>query len=135
VFERLPIAEWGNRIPQLSVEVFRPTGSLEAKVQSVALIAGNEFLFDPQPVQQTGSAGGVRENRHTLLAATDVEASIARLEMLCPNLASVMLVVPWFADDLRVGEATIRPMVDSADKATDPTWLVSGLTRATAPVV
>ncbi len=30
VFERLPLERWGNRIPQMSCEVIRPVGELEA---------------------------------------------------------------------------------------------------------
>jgi len=136
VFEHLPVAEWGNRIPQISVEVFRPTGALEPMIEGVALIAGNEFGFDPELVQQTGSGGGVAENRHTLLATTDILASLDRLQMLAPNLQSVMLVVPWFGTDLRCGQCEIRPMVDTVGKTTAPyEWAVSGLTRATATLV
>ena len=64
---------------------------------------------------------------------SDWTVSIDELQSLCPNLEWVTLVVAWFGDDLRAGECTIRPKVDSATKATSgATWKVSGLTRATA---
>jgi hypothetical protein len=136
VFERLPVAAWGNRIPQIAVEAFRPTGTLEPMVRGVAVIAGNEFGFDTVRVQQTGSGGGVAENRHTLLAGTDFLASLDRLQLLAPNLGSVMLVVPWFGTDLRCAACEIKPMVDTAAKTTAPyEWAVSGLTRGTATLV
>lgn len=134
VFERMPVAAFGNRIPQISVEVYRPTGATEGMVRGVALIAGNEFGFDPELVAVAD--GGAAQNRHTQTAATDILASLDRLQTLCPNLSSVMLVVPWFGDDLRVGNCTVKPKVDAASKATTPhSWLVSGVTRAGAGVV
>jgi hypothetical protein len=87
-------------------------------------------------VQQAGSAGGVAENRHTLLAGSDFLASLDRLELPAPNVKSVMLVVPRFGTDLRCGHCQIRPMVDTGSKTTAPyEWTVSGLSRATAPLV
>src|SRR3954465_13516604 len=38
VFERLPLADYGNRIPQLSFEITRPIGALEEMVRAVTLI-------------------------------------------------------------------------------------------------
>ncbi len=47
VFERLPLANFGNRIPQLSFEVVRPVGRLERMVRAVTLIPGTtEFGYD-----------------------------------------------------------------------------------------
>lgn len=142
VFERLALAKYGNRFPQISVEVFRPPGDLETALPGVAVIGGNEFGFDTEKVTAaTGNAfAGVSEqtaiNRHQTIAATDWEASIDRLQMLCPNVESVMLVAPWFGDDLRCGQCTIRPKVDDGTKATSPhLWTVSGLDRATALVI
>ena len=40
VFERLPLADFGNRIPQLSFEIVRPVGRLEKMVRAVTLIPG-----------------------------------------------------------------------------------------------
>lgn len=142
VFERLALAKYGNRFPQISVEVFRPPGDLEAALPGVAVIGGNEFGFDTQKVTAaTGNAfAGVSEqvaiNRHQTIAATDWEASIDRLQMLCPNVQTVMLVAPWFGDDLRCGNCTIRPKVDDGAKVTSPhLWTVNGLTRDTALVI
>jgi hypothetical protein len=135
VFERLPLDAFGNRLPQISVEVFRPTGDLEALVQGVAIIGGNEFGYDTKAVKQTGDDGGVPDNRHTMIGATDWAVSLDRLQMLAPNVRSVMLVVPWFGDDLRCGTCKVRPKVDSDIKKTKPySWRVSELTRGAAQV-
>jgi len=135
VFERLPLEEWGNRIPQISAEVFRRVGDLEAIIPGVSLIGGNEFGYDTELVRQTGEDGGPDENRHTLVAATDFAASLDRLRMLAPNASAVMLVIPWMGDDLRCGSCTIRPKVDSHDKTTTLEWQVSDLTRPEAELV
>jgi hypothetical protein len=45
VFERLPLAKFGNRIPQLSFEIIRPIGKLERMVRAVTLIPGNDFVI------------------------------------------------------------------------------------------
>ena len=47
VFERMPLADFGNRIPQLSFEVFRPVGGIEEHVRAVCVIPGStEFGYD-----------------------------------------------------------------------------------------
>ena len=48
VFERLPLADFGNRIPQLSFEIVRPVGALERMARAVTLIPGTtEFGYEP----------------------------------------------------------------------------------------
>lgn len=137
VFERLDLTTYGNRLPQISAEVFRRVGDLESMIEGVAVIAGNEFGFGTTVVRHDDEEnGGRQENRNTLVAGSDWEASIDRLQMLCPNLKTVMLVVPWFGDDLRCGHCTIRPKVDSKTKATTPLeWAAAGLTRDQAQEV
>ena len=134
VFEHLPLEQWGNRLPQISVEVFRPTGDLEAMIPGVAIIAGNEFGFDPST--RVDQVNGPSENRRGLTAVTDFTASMDRLQQLVPGIKSVMLVLPWFGDDLRAQSCTIRPKVDSGTKSTSPiSRSVGGLTRSGALVV
>src|SRR5947209_13399624 len=51
VLERLPLADFGNRIPQLSFELMRPLGRLEKMVRAVTLIPGStEFGYEPGTV-------------------------------------------------------------------------------------
>ena len=66
VFERLPLANFGNRIPQLSFEVVRPVGTLEQMVRAVTFIPGaTEFGYEPATVTQvTGPGQSAPENRH-----------------------------------------------------------------------
>lgn len=136
VFEGLPLAPYGNRLPQMSFEVFRPVGELESMAQGVALLPGNEFGFDPQKVSKLVGFAQQAENRHTLVAGTDILESLDRLEMTLPNVGNILLVVPWYGTDLRVGNCTIEPCVDAKGKATTPhSWQVGTLNRDSARLV
>jgi len=138
VFERLPLENFGNRIPQLSFEVIRPIGQLEKMVRAVTLIPGTiEFGYEPATVVQVvGPGQSAPENRHVTIAASDVEAALDDLQAMCPNLERIAVVAAWFGSDLRVGHCELKPGVDARGKATSPlTWSVSGLDRATAHLV
>jgi GTA TIM-barrel-like domain/Putative phage tail protein len=138
VFERLPLANFGNRIPQLSFEVVRPVGRLEQMVRAVTLIPGaTEFGYEPATVtQKIGPGQMAPENRHVTYAASDVAASLDALQAVAPNLERIAIVIAWFGTDLRCGQCRIEPSVDNADKSTiGATWSVAGVTRAEARVV
>ena len=135
VFERLPLANFGNRIPQLSFEIVRPVGALENMVRAVTLIPGaTEFGYEPATVtQKLGVGKYAPENRHVAHAASDVVASLDELQTICPNLERVSVIVAWFGDDLRAGNCAIRPRIDSRKKRTvGATWTVDGVSRAAA---
>ncbi|HEU6443385.1 MAG TPA: hypothetical protein VFF38_13530, partial [Microvirga sp.] len=97
VFERLPLEDFGNRVPQFSFEVVRPVDGLGRMIRAVCLIPGaSEFGYDTLPVTQVLDLGKtVPENRHQLRRRTDALASLDALEALCPNLRRVSLVVSW----------------------------------------
>ncbi|MEX2036163.1 MAG: hypothetical protein WEA28_13330, partial [Xanthobacteraceae bacterium] len=103
VFERLALANFGNRIPQLSFEAVRPVGLLEQMTRAVTLIPGTtEFGYDTATVVQLlGPGQSAPENRHVSYAPTDLNASLNELQSLCPKLERVAVVVAWFGDDLR----------------------------------
>ncbi len=138
VFERMPLGEFGNRLPQLAFEVFRPVAGIEEHVRAVCLIPGSsEFGYDPLAIFRLGRPGVTRsENLHVKRLVSDWTESIDALQALCPNLEWVTLVVAWFGDDLRADQCTIRPKVDSTSKITiGAVWRVSGLFRLTAETV
>ncbi len=138
VFEALPLTEFGNRIPAISVEICRPAGDLEQAVTAVTLIPGaTEFGYDPVPRLRLVSPGvTASENAHAVTGVSDWTVSLDQLQALCPNLKHVSLVVTWFGDDLRCGSCTIAPRVEGASREIDGTsWLVSGIDRASARVV
>ncbi|HZW46451.1 MAG TPA: glycoside hydrolase TIM-barrel-like domain-containing protein, partial [Microvirga sp.] len=138
VFERLPLEDFGNRVPQFSFEVVRPVDGLNRMIRSVCLIPGaSEFGYDTLPVTQVLDLGRTRpENRHQLRRRSDVLASLDALEALCPNLRRVSLVVSWFGTDLRAASCVIEPRVDVKTKTTDgDTWSVGEWTRETVKAV
>jgi hypothetical protein len=140
VFERLPLEDFGNRIPQLNFEVFRAVDDFEGQVRGVTLIpAAGEFAYHPEEVRVDAGAGSTySENRHTTLGTSDFAVSIDQLEETLPNCGAVSLFSAWFGSDLRCGDCQIKPKVDSHDKGegtTPVSWEVAGLTRATAGAV
>lgn len=138
VFERLPLANFGNRIPQLSFEIIRPIGKLEQMVRAVTLIPGTtEFGYEPSSIVGIlGPGQSAPENRHVSSAASDVQAALDDLQGLCPNLERVALVVAWFGSDLCAGQCLVRPGVENTSKISyGATWSVDGVTRADAYVV
>lgn len=138
VFERLPLRDYGNRIPQLSFQVIRPVDGFNKKVNSVVMIPGSgEFVYAPQPVNQSFGGGFYQpENVHTLQAQSDWAAAVDQLETTFPELKHVSLVVSWFGTDLRADHCTVRPGVELATKTTTPmVWSVAGSTRANAYLI
>ena len=134
VLERLPLEDYGNRIPQLSFEVVRAFGSLEKSIRSIALIPGStEYGYSPEFVAHGGGLGAFSaHNRHNTLSDTDWSASLDELQMVCPNLESVSLVIAWFGSDLRAGQCEIKPGVTHP---IGPVWNVAGLSRLYGHVV
>ncbi len=138
VFERLPLADFGNRIPQMSFEVVRPVGRLEQMARAVTLIPGaTEFGYEPVTVVQVmGPGQSAPENRHVTYAASDVIASLDELQAVAPNVERVAIVVAWFGTDLRCGECRVQPGIDNREKATyGGTWSVAGVDRDSAYLV
>ncbi len=66
VVERLPLGPFGNRIPNISVELCRVVGELEPAIRAVTVIPGaTEFGYDPTPrVRVVGPGATVNENAH-----------------------------------------------------------------------
>ncbi|UUP18926.1 baseplate multidomain protein megatron [Nitratireductor thuwali] len=138
VIERLPIDEYGNRLPQFQFEVVRTAGLLNERVRSVALIPGaTEYGLSPTLVTKEIAPGETEAvNRHTLGGGTDLDASLDELQALCPNLKTVSLVVTWFGTDLRAAACRIEPMVTQASPGgLSQSWFSSGISRAQARVV
>jgi hypothetical protein len=138
VFERLPLENFGNRIPQLSFEVVRPIGQLEKMVRAVTLIPGTtELGYAPDTVVTIAGPGqSATENRHVTYAASDIIAALDDLQAEAPNIERVAVVVAWFGNDLRAGQCRVVPAIDNRDKSTfGGTWSVAGVTRADAHLV
>lgn len=133
VFERMALANYGNRLPQLSFEVVRSIGRLENKIKAVQLIPGaSEFIYDTKPIIE-GNVNPLfaSHNRHVSHTPTDFEAALDELTSLCPNLENVALVSAWFGSDLRCGSCTITPRVETEFRNIEPgrDWRVGNLER------
>lgn len=138
VFDHLPLAEYGNRLPQIQFEVLRPVGALTERVHAVCLIPGaTEYGLSPSLVTLERRPGETHaENRHVFHAGTNLAASLDELQMLCPNLQHVGLVATWFGDDLRAGTCKIRPGVSTRlSGGLSEDWSVSGVDRNGAMLV
>ncbi|QLF69877.1 glycoside hydrolase/phage tail family protein [Peteryoungia desertarenae] len=135
VFERLPLDDFGNRIPLLQFEVIRSVGRLEPMIRAVTIIPGaTEHGYAVTQVSESLGEGQARIlNRNTLTASTDWQASLDELQALCPNLKDVALVVSWFGTDLRAGDCRILPGVEAESREGESRpWSVAGLGRAQA---
>ena len=138
VFEDLDLAPFGNRVPQLSFEVFKSPSDVEARVRAVTIIPGaGEFAYDPRPQREWLTETSSRAiNTHTSEGPSDWSVAMDQLQATCTNVGAAALVVAWFGDDLRCGECTIRPKVEVGYKVVRPSaWKVSGLARTDAHVV
>ncbi|MFJ6023381.1 glycoside hydrolase/phage tail family protein [Brevundimonas sp. NPDC092305] len=141
VFEDLPLAPYGNRVPQLSFEVFRRArgeGRLEDRLEGVCLIPGaGEFVLATEAVmRREGLTRSAAENVHAAGGATDLVVSLDQLQAQAPNLKRVSLVVGWFGDDVRAAHCRVRPGVERRDKPTEPlVWSAAGLGRGDAHLI
>ncbi len=143
VLEDLDLSQFGNRVPQFSFEVSRPsqpdqTGEatdMARLIKGVALVPGTgEYALATTPVYQTSGFGkAVAVNINTPAGKTDFQVSMDALDGELPDCGSVSLIVSWFGNDLRCDACTLRPKVEQT--TSDPSgmpWVVSGLARAAA---
>lgn len=140
VFEDLALATFGNRLPQLSFEVFRPLAdadTAEGLTRAVTLIpASGEFTYATDAIRKGSGGATVAENLNALPDQPDIIVALDRLQAMAPAVESVSLVVAWFGNDLRAGFCKVKPGVEVASKATTPAnWSVNGVSRASAHLV
>ena len=146
VIEDLALAPFGNRIPQLTFEVFRPAQPVGAGlvpgmnkiVEAVALIPGTgEYALATTRVHYDDGPGRNRSaNVNSPSGKTDFATSIEALREELPNCGSVSLVVSWFGNDLRCASCTLKPKVEqSALDGVGMPWTVSGISRGGAAVI
>ena len=139
VFEYFPLEDFGNRIPQIAIEVVKPVGGLEKRIKAVALLPGaSEFGYDPLPVVEKSDAlTSTGLNTNNTMSQSDWAASMDELQALCPNLQSTALITSWFGDDLRAGNCTCRPKVETSTRQIleGEEWQVSSQARASANLV
>ena len=140
VFEDLALATFGNRLPQLSFEVFRPLAdpdTAEGLTRAVTLIpASGEFTYATYAIRKGSGGATVAENLKALPDQPDIVVALDRLQAMAPAVERVSLVVAWFGDDLRAVSCKVKPGVEVVSKATTPAnWSVNGVSRASAHLV
>jgi len=87
VFEELNLSGFGNRLPQISFEVFRPLAdadTAEGLVKAVTLIpASGEFSYATVPVKKSPGAGGttVAENLNAISDTADSSAQLTLMKL------------------------------------------------------
>ncbi|MFS4439055.1 glycoside hydrolase/phage tail family protein [Paracoccaceae bacterium GXU_MW_L88] len=142
VFYDLDITRFGNRVPQIAVEVIRSQVGervpVSHEITAVAMIPGSgEYALANAPVEMEIGFGDTRlMNVNSAQDKTDLEVSLDHLAAELPRCRASSLVVSWFGDDLRCGDCTLTPRVEQheADGQRMP-WRVSGLSRETARAV
>ncbi|MBO9472029.1 glycoside hydrolase/phage tail family protein [Shimia sp. R10_1] len=146
VIEDLELAPFGNRVPQFSFEVVRPTpksvpshvSDYAETVRAVALMPGTgEYALAETPVYLQRDGGETRAaNENTPSGKADLVTSIDALTEELPNCKATSLIVSWFGDDLRVGHCTLRPKVEQSDVDGEAMpWRVAGVNRSAAQEV
>lgn len=144
VFEDMPLENFGNRMPQLSFEVFRAapdeddTANIRNLIQAVNIIpASGEFAYDTDIIRTRRFPGiEVPQNAHSMHGEADFVVSMEQLEADLPQVRRVALTVGWFGDDLRAGFCRIRPGVELREKRTVPdVWRAGGVGRADAYLI
>ncbi|WIY52466.1 glycoside hydrolase TIM-barrel-like domain-containing protein [Devosia sp. YIM 151766] len=139
VFEDLPLERFGNRIPQLTFEVFRPladSNTAEGLVNAVTVIpASGEFIYATEKITRDGGRGETIPENTNATHEADFRIALDRLQASVPAIQHVYLVVSWFGDDLRAGHCDLRPGVEVRNKASSRPWSVNGVGRAAAHLV
>ncbi len=142
VFEDFPLDDYGARLPQLSFEVIRPvrsgTPQLRDVVTGVNLIpASGEWVYSPDLIRRIEYPGWEETlNRHSGSGEIDVRQSLDQLQAELPNVTSVNVTLAWFGDDLRCGNCTVKPGVETAEKITLPrNWAAGGCDRSSAHLI
>ncbi|RJF70862.1 baseplate multidomain protein megatron [Rhodopseudomonas palustris] len=141
VFEELPLEQFGNRIPMISVETIRrprrDRPQLEELLKGVSMIPSlGEFAYATDTVYNALFANSDAQNRYANAAKADFLVALDQLQTVAPNIKTVSLVVAWHGTDLRCGNCQIKPKVEAGFKFTTPwSWQVSGIDRESAEVV
>lgn len=146
VFEDMQLADYGNRLPQITAEIVVPLDTSDADDLSLLgrawqlIPATGEHIYGTQKytrsVTEDGETVKITENMHNNFNKPDAEVSLDILDAVQPNLDAVSVVVSWFGTDLRAGECRIIPKIEGTDRTVSPSdWAVAGYNRGNAEVV
>ncbi len=144
VFEDMPLDDFGTRLPQLNFEIIRApkridnAPRMEDLVTGVDLIPGSgEFAYGTTITEERLGPGTSRPvNMNNLSGRSDMDTALDQLQSGLPGCTHVTLIISWFGDDLRLGDCTLRPGVESRGRIDKPgNWQVGGDTRANAYLI
>ncbi|MEX2126979.1 MAG: glycoside hydrolase/phage tail family protein [Xanthobacteraceae bacterium] len=142
VFEEMPLEKFGNRIPQLTVEVIRQPAATGVRIEDILrgvdmIPTLGEFAYATDAVfRDDGFGNTVPENQHGSSGKANLLVSLDQLQSAAPNVDTVALIVGWHGTDLRCEQCEMRPKVEVAGKTTTPwSWFAGGISRAAALVV
>lgn len=154
VFDNLPLAEFGNHIPNFTFEVRRvpqiatATPRVEDMIESIIIIPGSgEFVYDTKTQYKVSAdynnSGMVRRgykksiNQHTQQGVTNAVLSLNQLQQTLPNLKWAAPVVSWFVKGLDIANNYVMPGVEFQEGAqTEPDiWQVAGYDRSNAHAI
>lgn len=152
VFEDMPLADFGNRMPQVTAELVVPLETDDPDDLSNAgrayqlipgsgeSILGTQIYTDQQGyVDWRGvyvQTSNVLDNMHNNYRQPDNVVSLNQLFAEQPNLDAVSVVITWYGTDLRAGNCRVIPKIEDRARNLVPTdWSVAGYTRGTAELV
>ena len=154
VFENLPLAEFGNCIPNLNFEVRgKICGANEVSVRNlvksiVMIPGGGEYVYDT--INQYKSIGNYVKNQwcqlgqpqclnnHNSSGQTNAVLATANLQKALPHLKWIAVVVNWFGTSLDIADCKILPGVEYQDNQArnhPDEWQVANFSRASAHLV
>jgi hypothetical protein len=146
VFEELPLAEFGDIIPNLSFEIIRKPNidlnvSVENMVESIVMIPGSgEFVYDTKiqtkfrRIEQGREINSTKINSHNHYNLPNSIYSLNQLKSTCPNVKWISPVVCWFGSSVDIKDCLIKPAVEfkNPESSYSEEWKVSYYTRQTA---
>jgi len=151
VFEDLPLAEFGNQLPNFNFEVRKKVSSQtentpDKLIKSIVMIpGGGEYVYDT--VTQFKSVGSLTKNKwcqlgksislnhNTNAGKTNAMLALDQLKNELPNIEWVSVVINWFGTSLDIKDCQVLPGVEYSDPSTQnspDTWTVAGFNRQNA---
>lgn len=146
VIEDLALGVYGNRVPQFTFEVARPSQTFQDGsaydpaygVRGVAMLPGSgEYTLATSPVTKVfGPASLGLANVNSPSGQSDFLTSLDSMTGELTNCGATSLVVSWFGDDLRAADCQIKPKVeDTLYDSSNMPWEVNGILRPFADPV
>lgn len=146
VFEDMPLGEYGNRIPQISCEVFVPptsdniVDSLESALNAVHItpITGEKTYGTDIYTLDDLRGNNTPLNGNTPFAESDFVVSLNQLNTGCSGVSSASVVSTWFGSSVSANLCRVEPKVlckNITEEILPKPWKVSGLLRDSARTV